>query len=186
MGRCGQTCGVAKRIAVPASSARSQSSSPSASVFAPSSPDGTTCEWQSTKRGSTPRRLLGAQVELERRGDHAQLAQGTRLELPDALARDAKVRADLFERLRRLPIEAEAAGDDVAHSRREPQERLGELGGAEMLGRHRVGAVGLQVLDQVAVQALAVADGSLQTDRVLDELQQRADALDRKSTLLGD
>ena len=68
----------------------------------------------------------------------------------------------------------------------EPQERLGELGGAQVLGRHRVGPVGLRVLDQVAVEALAVADGRLEADRVLDELEQRPDALEREAALLGD
>src|SRR3954468_10748738 len=151
MGRGGQTCGVANRIAVPASSARSQSTSPSASVLAPSSPDGTTCEWQSTKRGSTPLRLLGAQVEREPRSDRAQLAQGARLELADALAGDAEVGADLLERLRRLAVEAEAAVDDVAHAVVEAQERFSELDRARRLRVHRLRRRSLAVLDQVAV-----------------------------------
>src|SRR4029078_3343906 len=44
----------------------------------------------------------------------------------------------------------------------------------------------MRVLDQVAVEALAVADWCLQADRVLDELEQRPDALGRKAALLGD
>ena len=40
--------------------------------------------------------LLAAQVELQRRSDHAELAQGARLELPYALAGDAEVGAHLF------------------------------------------------------------------------------------------
>ena len=55
-----------------------------------------------------------------------------------------------------------------------------------MLGRDRVRAVGLRVLDQVAVEALAVADGRLEADRVLDELEQRPHALEREAALLGD
>ena len=55
-----------------------------------------------------------------------------------------------------------------------------------MLGRRRVGAVGLRVLDQVAVEALAVADRRLEADRVLDELEQRSHALEREAGLLGD
>ena len=42
-------------------------------------------------------------------GDRAQLAQGARLELADALAGDAELVADLLQRLRRLAVEAEAA-----------------------------------------------------------------------------
>src|SRR4051794_32441384 len=44
----------------------------------------------------------------------------------------------------------------------------------------------MRVLDEVAVEALAVADGRLQTDRVLDELEQSTDALGRKTALLRD
>ena len=54
-------------------------------------------------------RLLGAEVELERGSDRAELAQSARLELADALAGDAEVGADLLERLRGLAVEAEAA-----------------------------------------------------------------------------
>ena len=68
----------------------------------------------------------------------------------------------------------------------EPQERLGELGGAKVVGGDGVGPVGVRVLDQVAVEALAVADGSLEADRILDELEQRLHALDREAALLRD
>ena len=47
-----------------------------AAVSAPSSPEGTTCEWQSTNRGRTPGGyLLAAEIELEGRRDHPQLTQ---------------------------------------------------------------------------------------------------------------
>ena len=52
-GRLGHTCGVAKRIPVPWRAASRQRSAPSATVDAPSSPDGQTCEWQSTSGGRT-------------------------------------------------------------------------------------------------------------------------------------
>ena len=46
----------------------------------------------------------GAEVVLEVGSDHTQLAQGAGLELADALAGDAQLGADLFERSRRLPV----------------------------------------------------------------------------------
>ena len=58
--------------------------------------------------------LLGAQVELEARGDRAQLAQRPRLELSHALAGNAEVGPDLFERLGRLAVEPEAARQDMS------------------------------------------------------------------------
>ena len=62
--------------------------------------------------------LFGAEVELQRRSDRAQLAQGARLELADALAGDAEVGADLFERLRGLAVEPEAAAEHVPNKMR--------------------------------------------------------------------
>ena len=112
-------------------------------------------------------RLLAtvAEVELERRRDDAQLAKGPRLELADPLARDAEPDADLLERLRRLALEPEAAREHVPHARVEPRERGRELRRAQPLGGLDVGLVRLRVLDQVAVEALAVADGRLEADR---------------------
>src|SRR5436309_7428738 len=79
----GQTCGVAKSTAVPCSAALRQRAIPSSIDDAPSSPDGTTCEWQSTKRPRTllllPVTELRPEVELEVRRDRAQLAQRARL-----------------------------------------------------------------------------------------------------------
>ena len=48
---------------------------------------------------------------------------------------------------------------------------------AQPVGRLGVGPCGLRVLDHVAVEALAVADGRLEADGILDELQQLLDAL---------
>ena len=71
-------------------------------------------------------------------------------------------------------VEAEALGEDVAHARVQAVERVGELGRAEPVGRLGVGPGGLHVLDHVAVEALAVADGRLEADGILDELEQLA------------
>ena len=40
----------------------------------------------------------------------AELAQRARLDLPDTLARDPELRSELFERLRRIAVEAEGPG----------------------------------------------------------------------------
>src|SRR5215216_7578747 len=58
-GSSGQTCGVAKRIAVPWLAALSQSTTPSSTLCAPSSPEGTTCEWMSTKKDTAPTVAFG-------------------------------------------------------------------------------------------------------------------------------
>ena len=46
--------------------------------------------------------------------------------------------------------------------------------------------VALRVLDQVAVERLAVADGRLEADRILDEIEQLLDARLGKAALLGE
>src|SRR5215217_7501528 len=84
--------------------------------------------------------------------------------------------ADLLERLRRLTVDPEAPHEHVAHPRIEPVECGGELGGAKRVGRLDVWAGGFRVLDHVAVEALAVADGGLEADRILYELEQLLDA----------
>ena len=68
----------------------------------------------------------------------------------------------------------------------EPVERRRELGRAQPVGGLDVRAGGLRVLDQVAVEALAVADGRLEADGVLHELEQLLDALGREARLVGD
>src|SRR5437868_11459118 len=111
--------------------------------------------------GSHPERLLAAEVQLEARSDHPQLAESAGLELAHALAGDAEVGPDLLERLRGLAVEAEPPREHVAHPRREATQCLGELGGLEHRRSRGIRAGGVRVLDQVAVEALAVADGRL-------------------------
>ncbi len=85
-----------------------------------------------------------------------------------------------------VPVEAEAQSQHPAHARVEPLERAGELLRAQSLGGRRVRTIGLRVLDQVAVEALAVADRSLEADRVLDEVEELLDALGREAALFRD
>src|SRR5581483_1833089 len=131
-------------------------------------------------------RLLVAQVEGELGGERAQLPERPRLELAHALARDAELAADRLERLRLPAREAEPALEDVLQPRLEPLERGGELGRLQALGGRALRLLHALVLDQVGVQAVAVADGRLQADRVLDQLEKLPHALLGKAALRGD
>ena len=57
---------------------------------------------------------------------------------------------------------------------------------AEKLGEHRIGLLGVLVLEHVAVHRVAVADGRLEADRILDEVEQLADALELDAALQRD
>src|SRR5262249_27984181 len=137
--------------------------------------------WRPARRGRS-----GRQVGLQAGREAAELAQRARLDLPDALAGDAEVAAEVLERLRRLAVEAEAARDNVAHARLERVQGLPELdrpGAVRRLALRRLRAL---VLDQVGVHALAVPHRRLQGHRVGDELEQLVDARRREAGLLGD
>jgi len=54
------------------------------------------------------------------------------LELANALARDAEIVANLFQRLRRLAVEAEAAQQHVLHPRVQPFECTRQILGARV------------------------------------------------------
>src|SRR6185437_16976347 len=97
----------------------------------------------------------------------AQLAQRARFELTHALARDAELGADVLERARAFAVEAEAEHEDALHARRELRDRLRQLA-VTMLDRRALVRLrrGL-VLDQVGEEALAVADGRVQADRIV-------------------
>ena len=65
-------------------------------------------------------------------------------------------------------------------------DRLRELFRTHALGCHFLGLLRVDVLDQVAVVALAVADRGLEADRVLDQLEQVAHLLLGEAALLRD
>src|SRR5206468_4005408 len=136
-----------------------------------------TCEWQSTKPGLIRPRLprergSALEVELELGRHHSKLAERSGLELTHPLTRDAEAGADLFERLRRLAVEPEPACEDEPHAGVEVVERLCQLGLPQPCCRLGVRLVGLRVLDQVAVEALAVADRGLEADGILNEIEE--------------
>src|SRR5262245_45303666 len=85
---------------------------------------------------------------------------------------DSELLADLVESLCPAAREAEPAFEDVPLPGLEELERTGELGRSHPLRRRLLGLVGLLVLDQVAVHVLAVTDGCLEAQRVLDQLEQ--------------
>ena len=64
-------------------------------------------------RNRVSRTALRLEVELERRRDGAKLAEGARFQLPDPLAGDAELDADLLERPTALAVEAEAEHQDA-------------------------------------------------------------------------
>src|SRR5829696_7439112 len=99
--------------------------------------------------GTRARKLFGFEVQLQPRCDRPQLAKRARLELANALARDAELAADLLERLRLLAAEAEAQRQHALHARVQPGESAGELAGPEVLRGRAGGRLGLLVLDQV-------------------------------------
>src|SRR4249919_3360660 len=103
--------------------------------------------------------LVACEIKLETRRDGAQLSQSTGLELAHALARDAEPGSHFLERLRIGVMQTEAQRQHVTHAWVEPRKRLLQLRLAEIRRRGHVGTFRLHVLDQVAVQRLAVADG---------------------------
>jgi hypothetical protein len=86
-------------------------------------------------------RLFGAEIEAKVRRGGLELSQCARLELPYALAGDAELGPDLFERLGNGPREAEAKLEDVAHAIGEVLESGLQLGGPEHLGENEVGLI---------------------------------------------
>ena len=82
--------------------------------------------------------------------------------------------------------EAEAELEHVAHALGELVERDLELDAAQELGEDELGLLGVDVLEHVAVHRVAVADGRLEADGVLDEVEELVDALDLEAALLGD
>src|SRR6056297_2043309 len=110
--------------------------------------------------------------ELLRAGRMAQLAQGLGFYLPDALARDIELLADLFERVVGVHVDAEAHAQHLGLARRKPAQhllhRVGQAGGGGLVDRRQ----DVEVFDEVAqVRILVVADGRFHRDRLLGDLE---------------
>src|SRR5579859_1297939 len=121
--------------------------------------------------------LLSAKIVREAGSDEAKLAERARLELPDAFAGHPHVGADLVERVRRAAVQAEAKRHDAPEPRLERRERVDELLRARLVGGQLVRRGSANVLEQVAEQALTVADRSVEADGRLDEREKLAHAL---------
>src|SRR5471032_631529 len=116
-----------------------------------------------------------------------QLAQRLGLDLPDALAGDFEVLADLFQRVVGLLADAEAHAQDLLFARRQRRQHfaglLGQVHVDDRIGRRGDGLV----LDEVAqVAVLFLADGRLEADGLLGDLEDLADLVERQLHLLGD
>ncbi len=116
-----------------------------------------------------------------------QLAQRLRLDLADALAGDAELLADLFQRVVGVHADAEAHAQHALLAGREagkhPRRRLAQVrldGGVDR--QHRV-----LVLDEIAeIAILLVADRRLEADGLLGDLEDLAHLLERHGQFLGE
>src|SRR6266496_1976524 len=142
-----------------------------------------------TRRASLYHTLLALDEALEALGARRvpELPQRLRLDLPDPLARDLEVLADLLERVVALLADAEAHPEHLLLARRERGEHLPRLlGQVHVDDRVRRGDERL-VLDEVAkVAVLFLPDGGLEADRLLRDLEDLADLVERQLHLLRD
>src|SRR6185437_7734198 len=101
-----------------------------------------------------------------------ELAQRLRLDLPDALAGDGELLADLLERMVGVHADAEAHAQYAllagGQGRQHPGRALTQVALDRRLERDH----GILVLDEIAEMAvLLVADRRLEADRLLGDLQ---------------
>src|SRR5262245_2520682 len=139
-------------------------------------PESTTERGMLQGRPGPRRRLpLVEAAEIAGTGEVAELAEGLRLDLPDALARHVEAGADLLERVVGPLAEAEAQAEHLLFARRErrqhPPGLVAEVHGDDRLDRRQR----VLVLDEVAEMAvLVLADGRLERDRLAADAQDAA------------
>ena len=119
-------------------------------------------------------------AEFARTGWVAQLAQGLRFDLADALAGDGKGLADFFQRVFAAIFEAEAHLDDLLFARGQGAQDLRglvlEVHVDDGLGGRDYGAI----LDEISkVRIFLFTDWSFERDGLLGDLQDLADLGDR-------
>src|SRR5439155_5937372 len=117
----------------------------------------------------------------------AQLAERLGLDLPDALPRDREVLPDLFQRVVGILADPKALAQHALLARREGLQRVVDLA-LQIIADGRVQRRdGLLVLDEVPqVAVFLFADGRLQRDRLLGDLEDLADLVQREVHFLGD
>ena len=117
----------------------------------------------------------------------AELAQGLRLDLADALARDVELLADLLERAGAAVDDAEAQLEHLLLARGERVEHLHELLLEQREARCLARLGGVLIGDKVAeVGVLLLADRRLERDRLLRDLENVAHLVDRHVHLRRD
>src|SRR5690606_1836917 len=113
--------------------------------------------------------------------------QGLGLDLTDTLARDLEVLTNLLEGVVALLADAEAHAEDLLLARRQRREHLARLLREVHRDDRLRGARGALVLDEIAERAvLVLADGRLEADGLLRDLEDLADLVDRQLHLLRD
>ena len=117
----------------------------------------------------------------------AHFAERLGLDLPDALARDAELLADFFERARVAVAEAEAQFQNFPLAFVQAAKHIAQFVLEQAEARHVERAFGGLVLDEIAeVRVLAVADGRLQRDGLLRHFQNGAHAVHGHLHFVGD
>src|ERR1700735_2899832 len=130
---------------------------------------------------------LDERLQLLRTRRMAKLPQRLRLDLADALAGDLEVLPDLFERVIALLADPEAHPEDLLLARREGLQHLPGLLGQVHVDDRLGGRDDALVLDEVAeMRVFLFADRRLEGDRLLRDLQDLADLVERELHLLGD
>src|SRR5262249_14344846 len=117
----------------------------------------------------------------------AELAKRLRLDLPDTLSGHLEVLSDFLERVVALLADAESHPEDLLFARRQGLEHapglLREVHVDDSLG----GRDDALVFDEVAeMRIFLFADGGLERDRLLRDLQDLPDLVERELHLLGD
>src|SRR5262249_55967023 len=115
-----------------------------------------------------------------------QLTERLRLDLADALAGDRELLADFFQRVVGVHADAEAHAEHAllagGQACQDPRGGLAQV----RLDRGVKREHGVLVLDEVAqVRIFLVADRRLERDRLLGDLEDLADLLERHQQLLG-
>src|SRR5690606_4003603 len=110
-----------------------------------------------------------------------------RLDLTDALAGDVEVLADFFESVVALLADAEAHAENLLLARREGLEDAASLQ-LEVVGDDRLDRGDrVLVLDEIAqARVFFLADGGLEADGLLGDLEDLPDLLERHLHALGD
>src|SRR4051812_10970239 len=126
-------------------------------------------------------------LELSRARGVAQLAERFRLDLADALARDAELATYLFERPLAAVVQAEAKLEHAALAAGEAVEHFFDLLFEQLEGGHLGRRGRALVLDEVAeVAILFLANRRLQRDRLLRDLLNLAHLVGRDLHLAAD